>query len=255
MAESPRDTGAILSDREVAAKYRAMRDRIAPMRAEGYHLAPEMLERYLDNTGQIAWIDPPRLRGQLEVRDAEARLREYFRDWLTGPTGWQYEQIADQLRNLPEGATLPVRSRWEAKLHPDDPSTPLKLAVRPRSATDLYGAIGQSLLEAMGDFRFQRRGDEIPFSGTVNSRLRDRYDFDSSGKYPVPARQGIWPTEELKGDEFTVLEDYGMAQPFDLRSEWLQDVTGSLGVDSEGNFYVKSFRWTDHLPRAGRGAR
>ncbi len=194
------------------------------------------MERFLSGSGEAMRLDPGWLRSVPSVRDAEMQVREYFQEWMTGELlpKTPSEQIVDELRALPEGATLQGTSTWTNRF------TPSFL-----SEWNALATIGQPNLTGTGTFTFRREGDRIHFQGVVAMALNDTYDWQPGewGVVPTPDDSFPWIGQN-RHDDAIKLQDHRSAKPFGLFSQWWKNVRGVIVVRGK-SLALQTVEWQD----------
>jgi hypothetical protein len=197
-APAPPQEDAALKKRldDITAKYRAM---IAAATKDGYLVAADNLQRFLNGTGGKKTIDEGWLRGFGAVTSAERTNQERFEDGLEDFAG-------DTLRN---GTTTGFFDHWDRKLTAS-------------VLTELYYASGTSTISSRGHFTLSRNSDVTTIEGTVTHRWWDPYDWHAGLSALVPGFGTISDEDAL------LLQKHRGAKPFTMESVWTQTVTGTV---------------------------
>lgn len=225
------------TEEELDAIEARFRGYVEHFRSQGWDVAAEALERFLDGTGGVMRLGANWLRGFGEMQDAEQHVHQHFEDWITGdrtPTA-HAERIKENLLNLQDGQSFTRSSYWEADFEPI-------------FSPALNGVVGNSNIRGYGDFRFARRRNEILFEGVVKYVLDDRYDWEEGKWTLLPKWQ--FPPEPVLHDHALLLQAHRGARPFKLHSEWRQRVEGAVAVSfgrSSEDFGTIRAEWSDQV--------
>jgi hypothetical protein len=225
-----------------------------------------MFRRYLDGVGGKVIIDADKFRAYPSIRDAADGIIGHYKDWMTQmPTGLSNdpERIFDELRNLQQGQSIRRQSHWDRRVNYLKPWLALQSAVDwPFADADLYAFAGEAMLRGDGDFSFTRSGDQIDYEGIVAHHFDEPFDFETGRDFPIPL-EGYKMFGSIAGEEGELLQKYGRAKPFDMHSQWIENVSGKL--DFTDNDYpialmspvrkVVDPRWARGLGPMHRGPR
>jgi hypothetical protein len=208
--------------------------------------AADMFKRYLDGVGGKETIDADEFRAYPKIQAAAAGLIQHYMDWMTKtPTSVPNgpERISQELGNMNDGETKLYASSWDRKI-PSSMSgmgwdvLKAKVTGDVGADVDLYGFIGEAMLRGDGKFKFTRRGKLIDFDGIVAHHYDEPFNFEMGRDFPNPAKGIHAPFDQIMGSEGELLQKYGRAKPFDMHSQWVENVTGTLFFDSNGMLHV-----------------
>ncbi|MEX0807086.1 MAG: hypothetical protein WD044_00005, partial [Dongiaceae bacterium] len=209
--------------------------------------AGKLLHHYLDGSGELYTIDPEFLRQYDDVSEADARLKEDFEYWLGNPdeSGDERERILYALINMPSGGDFQASSKWDETITPGTGGV-FGEGYKRWLVPGLTLATGNSNLHGIGTFSFHKEGAEINFIGTVAVHLGkntdgDMYDFSNEMVFKVPGIEYA-----IRGSELNRLIDDGKAKVFQMKSEWLYNLTGTIKVEGKG-LVLKSIQWGGEL--------
>ena len=205
----------------------AARDRASGI-DQGWQLAHDHLQHYLNNTGTPVELTSQQLAQMPAVMNAEQENRLKFEETtFTGTTG--NPDLNNLLRNIHQGKPVTFSDHWDRRTN--------ALDNRPAD----YAAIGKSSVHSQGTFTALRQGDEVTIQGDVTHLLggdpdhrhyyRDRYDFEAGQPGSFPA---------------TVLESAGQAKQFDMTSApRRQKVSARVRIERGGRLSVvkDSIKW------------
>jgi hypothetical protein len=204
--------GAVTGERlnEIEAAYRAM---IADSRSDGYNVAADNLQRFLDGTGGTKTESVTWLRGFAAITAAERTNQERFEDSLT-----------ELAYTVPDGGSRTFNDHWDRMLTASQ-------------ATELYYASGTSSIKSTGSFTLTRSGNVISITGTVNHHWYDPYDWHGGLGAWVPGHGVISDSDAL------LMEQHRGARPFDMEADWTQTVSGRVEI-VDWWFDDVSYNWT-----------
>jgi hypothetical protein len=193
------DAGTVSEERldQIEAAYRAM---IADARADGYNVAADNLQRFLDGIGGIKTESVIWLRDFSAVTDAERTNQERFENLLT-----------ELAYTIPDGGSRTFNDHWDRMLTASQ-------------ATELYYASGTSSIKSTGSFTLTRSGNVITVTGTVRHHWYDPYDWHAQLGAWVPGHGFISDADAL------LLEQHRGAKPFEMEAGWTQTVSGRIEI-------------------------
>jgi hypothetical protein len=173
---------------------------IQSARDDGYNVAADNLQRWLDGTGGTKKISSKWLRGFGAVRTAEEKNIKRFE-----------KQLAKLARGLNDGQTITFSDYWDA-------------ALTGSGWTELFYASGTSQITSTGNFTLTRKGDKIYISGSINHEWNDPYDWHAGLSANIPGFGNIKDEDAL-----LVQREYG-AKPFHMTSSWSNNVNTSSTI-------------------------
>ena len=182
---------------EIEAAYRAM---ISDSRRQGYNIAADNLQRFLDGTGGTKTLTVTWLRGFDAIVSAERANQERFESSLT-----------DLAYTVPDGGSRRFNDYWDKMLTASQ-------------ATELYYASGTSSIKSTGSFTLARSGKQITITGTVDHHWYDPYDWHAGLGVYVPGHGFISDEDGL------LMQRHRGARPFHMEADWTQTVSGSVEI-------------------------
>ena len=196
----------------IEATYRAM---IRDARKDGYNVAADNLQRFLDGTfgTKILSVSVSWLRDFGAITSAEAVNQGRFESSL--------EDIGYKLT---DGEARTFTDHWQRKLTGS-------------IFTELFYASGTSTITSRGTFNVSRSGDMITISGTVTHRWWDSYDWHAGLSAFIPGHGTISDEDAL------LLQHHRGAAPFDMESSWDQTLAGTIEIIDWWPDSV-TFNWT-----------
>lgn len=200
-------------------------------------LSRQLLQHYLDGSGEPVTIDPALLLGHQIVQDAEKQNLSRFVHSLTDrPTNYpgRYSKTRSgisQLDALRPGEEARFSDEWSSNFGGYDPTALRKLltndilfnANEGRRGTpiggeawhDPYLSLGKSNVKSVGDIWVKHLGDKLQLSGVIDHGIDDRYDFE----LPQPLGLGG-----------LAMEQYGFAKSFPINSSWKTHLDGTVDL-------------------------
>jgi hypothetical protein len=195
---------------EIERRYRAMID---DARDQGYDVAADNLEHWLQGSGSTRKIDVGWLRGFSAVTEAEQVNRQRFEKSLT-----------KKAQSLKDGETVTFTDHWDRQL---------TASLR----EELYYASGTSTIKSTGTFTLRRQGKVVTIEGTVGHHWYDPYDWHAGLGAWIPGHGRVSDSDAL------LLEKDRGAKAFQMEADWRQTVTGSITI-KDWWFDEESYRWT-----------
>lgn len=233
-----------------------MEDMIDDARSWGLNYTADMMRHYLDHSGDFFPFPAADLRKFDTVQASEKENQDYFLKWMLEPKVLRktvnvdglprtmtvtsnLDRIAEDLLATKDGESLQRNSYWESRFkYPDDAEMAAGALLSPTDwitpDADLAGSAGRAHLKSAGEFKFDRRGDQIDFEGLVDHIYADRYNYESGDYFRKPS---IWANVQggrFKGDDGRLMAVHGRAKDFNIGSQWSQRVKGTLRVTPDG---------------------
>lgn len=206
MANVGLNTDGTPSQQKPKSKARKARDKYVGMindaNEDGYHVAADNLQRWLDGTGGTKTLDSEWLKSFRAVRKAEDKNIGRFE-----------AQLAKLARGLKDGGTKNFTDYWDASLTPN-------------AYSELYYASGTSQLTSTGSFTLKRKGDKIYISGTIHHEWNDPYNWHKglNAGVSVPGNGFV-----KDSDAILVEREFG-AKSFHMKSSWSNSVSTSSSL-------------------------
>jgi hypothetical protein len=220
-------------------------------------LSRQLLQHYLDGSGEAVTIDPALLLGHQNIQDAERTNLDRFVKTLVGNINdYRYSQPAvigniNKLNALRDGEEVNLKDEWSSSFGGYSPSTlgimlsdELRFRQSEGSAGtpiggktwhDLNLSLGKSNVKSVGDLRIKRLGDQLQISGVIDHNVNDRYDF----KLP-----------QIMGLGALAMEQYGGANGFPIKSNWRTYLDGTVDIFGGRRAYPRlRFYREEKMPR------
>lgn len=220
-------------------------------------LSRQLLQHYLDGSGEPVTVDPSLLLGHQEVQNAEWQNLHRFVKTLTGNIhdyGSDQRNVIDtinRLNALRDGDETRFSDEWSSSFGGYDPKRLMDLLrhdheFRQSAGTrgtpiggnawhDQYLSLGKSNVKSIGDLRVKRLGDRLQLSGVIDHGIDDRYDFE------LPQPMGLGGL---------AMEQYGFAKSFPIRSSWKTHVDGTVDLFGGNRAYPQiQFYRDEEMPR------
>ncbi|WP_331236634.1 eCIS core domain-containing protein [Natronorarus salvus] len=196
-SSSTEETGEDLEARldRIEQQYREM---IRKAREDGYDVAADNLQRFLEGTGGTKQLNVGWLRGFNAVTRAERTNQSRFE-----------KSLADIADGMSDGQTRTFDDYWDRQFTAS-------------TFTELYYASGTSTITSTGTFTLTRSGDTTTITGTVEHRWWDPYDWHAGLVAFVPGFGTI------SDDDALLLQQHRGAGPFDMEATWTQTVSGTI---------------------------
>ncbi|MEN2400662.1 hypothetical protein GKZ90_0012795 [Flavobacterium sp. MC2016-06] len=204
-----------LNEREKALMLKANYiEMIKKARERNYNMAADCLQWWLDGSGFTKNIDFHWLRKNREVIAAEnINVERFEKDEDT--------KLGIFLLTLEEG-----RSKYF--------STYYDKLVRAGIFGELYYASGDSTLKSKCDFKIKNNGnDNYSLSGHIIHLWNDRYDWHKGASAFIYGFGNVGDSDAL------LVEKYCGAKPFEMRSQWKQNLDKTFQFTSSGNLILK----------------
>jgi hypothetical protein len=221
-------------------------------------LSRQLLQHYLDGSGEPVTIDPALLLGHQPVQDAEkANLQRFVRNLVGNVNDYTTTQpnAAENIRKLNalrDGEYARLADEWSRSFGHQSYSHAMTgmldedqdfrdsmgakgVPIGGQSAHDLLLSLGKSNVKSRGDLSVGRIGDQLHVSSMIDHGIDDRYDFE------------LLQPLGLGG---LAMEQYGGAKSFPLKSNWRTYLDGvvDLQLGRRVNPQIRFYR-EDEMPQ------
>jgi hypothetical protein len=229
--------------------------------ARNYNVLPisqQLLQHYLDGTGEPVTIDAPTLLGHAQVQDAERQnLHRFTKSLVDNINNYRAGQSAvlgniNKLNALRDGEETNIQDEWSRSFGSGDYSTDLAMMlgrdwmfrnsegttgvpVGGKNWHDILLSLGRSNVKSIGNLRVKRTGDQLSVSGMIDHGINDKYDYE---------------LDQPMGLGGLAMEQYGFAKSFPVRSNWRTYLEGTVDIHGgrRVNPRIHIYR-EDELPR------
>lgn len=229
--------------------------------ARNYNVLPtagQLLQLYLDGTGEPVTIDAATLLGHAQVQDAERQNLSRFVQSLVGNINdYRFSQPMvlgniNKLNALRDGEEANLQDEWSSSFGSGDYSVDLAKMLRRdwrfrdtegrhgvpiggENWHDLLLSLGKSNVKSIGALRVKRLGDQLNVSGMIDHGVNGRYDYE---------------LDQPMGLGGLAMEQYGFAKSFPIRSNWRTYLEGTVGLHGgqRVNPQIRIYRESE-LPR------
>ncbi|MES0490391.1 MAG: hypothetical protein ABUK01_10390 [Leptospirales bacterium] len=185
---------------------------ITSAREDGYDVAADNLERFLDGTGGVKKLSVSWLRGFESVLDAEEKNRERFEGSLS--------DIADKMK---DNSTRNFHDYWDRSLTASQ-------------FGELYYASGTSTITSHGNFKLVMNGEYVTITGIVKHRWWDPYNWHAGLAAYIPGFGSISDEDAL------LLQKHRGAAPFRMEAHWSQKLSAKIKIIDYW-FNDENFQW------------
>ena len=206
---SPAPTKAELD--EIVDRYNEI---VKKARAFGYNVAADNLQHFLTGAGTTKVISSAWLRNYGAIISAEETNQKRFEKSL--------DKLSDSMK---DGDSKTFSDYWDCGLYA-------------AGLTELYYASGGSTITSRGSFTLSRKDNTVTVTGTVNHHWHDPYDWHEGLTAFIPGYGNISDADAL------LLQQYRGAKPFEMESDWQQDVEGIINTNRWTDYFGTKYTWT-----------
>ncbi len=220
-------------------------------------LSRQLLQHYLDGSGEPVTVDPGLLLGHQQVQDAERQNLGRFVKTLTDsihdyrPDQRSVIDAINKLNALRDGEEARLSDEWSSSFGGYSPERLGQLLwhdydfnsskgskgapIGGEAWHDLFLSLGKSNVKSVGDLRAKRQGGQLQLSGVIDHGIDDRYDFE------LPQPMGLGGL---------AMEQYGFAKSFPIKSNWKTHMDGTVDLFGGNRTYPQiRFYRDEEMPR------